>query len=108
MSQQKIDRFTALHESAPDNPLHIFALAQACMEDERWEQAAASYERCLALDPQWMMATIRRGRCLIALERWAEAKTCLQRGADLAHQLGHDEPFDEIRELLDQLPDGVE
>lgn len=106
MSQQKIDRFTALHEKDPGNPLHIFALAQALMEDERWEPAEQAYERCLALDPDWMMAAIRRGRCLIALKRWDAARECLQRGADLATRLGHDEPFDEIRELLDQLPDG--
>ena len=44
-------------------------------------------------------------RCLVALERWDEARTCLERGADLATELGHDEPFEEIRELLDQIPD---
>jgi len=105
LTTDKIDRFRKLTEAEPDNPLHIFAYAQALVQGERFSEAEAAYARCLELDPGWMMASIRRGRCLVELERWGEARACLERGADLATELGHEEPFEEIRELLDQIPD---
>jgi predicted Zn-dependent protease len=105
VATDKIQRFAELIAAEPDNPLHNFALAQALVAAERFEEAEAAFARCLELDPRWMVAAIRRGRCLIALQRWDDARTWLDRGADLATELGHDEPFDEIRELLDEIPD---
>ncbi len=101
----KIARFRALVAQHPDHPLHNFALAQTLLAAGEHAQAEAAFARCLALDPSWMVAAIKRGRCLIALQRWEEARACLQRGADLALAQNHEEPFAEIRELLDQLPD---
>ena len=101
---RKIERFQALHDKDPDNPLHLFALAQACLAAEEYERAEATYAECLRRDPDWMMAAIRRGRCLVVLGRWDEARQSLERGAELAGRQGHDEPFEEIREWLDQIP----
>jgi predicted Zn-dependent protease len=100
----RIDRFRALAAREPDNPLHGFALAQACLGEGRWEEAEAAYARCLQLKPDWMVAAIRRGRCLIELQRWDEARASLELGAELATRQGHDEPWGEIRELMAQLP----
>lgn len=105
MSTDKITRFRELSEKDPDNPLHAFALAQAYLGVEDWEHAEAAFARCLELDPEWMMAVIRHGRCLVELERWEEARAALEQGAALATKLGHDEPFGEIRELLGDIPD---
>ena len=105
MSQDKIERFAAFAERDPDNPLHAFALAQALLEVEDFARAEAAYGRCLELNPDWMVASIRRARCLIELERFDEARTSLDHGAALATKQGHDEPFEEIRALLDELPD---
>ncbi len=105
MSQDKIERFAAFVERDPDNPLHAFALAQAYLEVEKHTQAEAAYARCLELNPNWMVASIRRARCLIELKRFDEARVALEHGADLATKQGHDEPFEEIRSLLDELPE---
>lgn len=102
---EKIERWKGFVAKDPENPLHNFALAQAYLAAEDFEQGQAAYARCLELDPEWMMAAVKRGRCLVELERWAEAKVALDLGADLATKLGHDEPFDEIRSLMDQIPD---
>lgn len=104
MSTSKIDRFRALVAAEPDNPLHNYALAQMLLAAEEFEQGAAAYGRCLELDPSWMMAAIRRGACLLSLERWDEAREAITLGQRLAEEQNHDEPFDEIRDLLDQLP----
>ena len=60
--------------------------------------AAATCATCLERDPEWMMAAIRRGRCLVQLGRFEEARASLELGADLAVRQGHEEPFEEIRE----------
>ena len=104
MTSDRIARFRGLAEKDPANPLHSFALAQACLSEGQWEQAEAAYARCLQLKPDWMVAAIKRGRCLIELQRWDEARASLEQGADLATKQGHDEPWAEIRELMAQLP----
>lgn len=104
MSDEKIARFRAFVEQDPENTLHRFALAQALAKAGRSEEAEAAFGDCLELDPNWMVAAIKRGRCLVELERWDEARRWLERGAELADAQGHEEPFEEIRELMDQLP----
>ena len=106
MSQDKIDRFQGFVEKEPDNPLHNFALAGAFLQAERFEEAAAAYARCLEIDPAWMVAAIKRGRCLVELGRWDDAREALDLGARLATEQDHEEPFEEIRELRDQIPGG--
>ncbi len=105
MGDDRIARFRALAEREPGNPLHAFALAQACLGAGEWDAAEQAYARCLQLKPDWMVAAIRRGRCLIELRRFDEARASLELGADLAQKQGHDEPWGEIRELMAQLPD---
>lgn len=100
----RIERFRALVAKDPDNPLHNFALAQALLGAAEHEAAERAFARCLELDPQWMVAAIRRGRCLVALQRWDEARAALDRGAALAQAQDHDEPWAEIKELLAQIP----
>jgi predicted Zn-dependent protease len=102
---EKIQRWRSLVEKDPDNPLHNLALAQAYLGAEDFESAERCFARCLELDPQGMVAAIKRGRCLVALERWEEARAALALGEELATKLGHDEPFEEIRELREQIPE---
>lgn len=103
-TEAKIERFRGFVAQDPSNTLHRFALAQTLAKAGRAEQAEAAFGDCLELDPEWMMAAIKRGRCLVQLERWAEARHWLERGAALAEAQNHEEPFEEIRELMDQLP----
>jgi len=102
--QQKIDRWKTFVERDPDNPLHNFALAGAYLQAADYENGAAAYARCLELDARWMVAAIKRGRCLIELKRWDEAREAIDLGAQLATEQDHEEPFEEIRELRDQIP----
>lgn len=105
MSAERIARFEAMVASDPDNPLHQFALSQALLGASEFDRAEQAFARCLQLDPNWMVAAIKRGRCLVALERWEEAREALDLGARLANEQNHEEPFEEIRELMDEIPD---
>jgi tetratricopeptide (TPR) repeat protein len=104
VSREKIERFAALVAKEPRHPLHNFALARALLQDGEFAAAEQAFARCLELDPSWMVAAIQRGRCLVELCRWDEARASLERGADLALAQHHEEPFVEIRELLDRIP----
>jgi predicted Zn-dependent protease len=105
MATDRIERFRALSEKEPANPLHAFALAQALLAAGEHAPAEAAFAHCLQLKPDWMVAAIKRGRCLIELRRWDEARASLELAGDLAQKQGHDEPWAEIRELMAQLPD---
>lgn len=100
----RIERWSRFAAQDPGNKLHQFALAGAYLQAARFAEGAQAYGRCLELDPVWMVAAIKRARCLIELRRFDEARACLDLGAQLAIDQGHDEPFAEIRELRDQLP----
>jgi len=101
----QIERFRALVAGDPGNALHNFALAQALLRAGEHGEAEAAFARCLELDPQWMVAAIKRGACLVALRRWDEARASLERGAALAQAQQHDEPWEEIRALQAQIPE---
>ena len=104
MVDARIERWQGFVAREPDNPLHNFALAQAYLAAGDFANGERAFARCLQLQPDWMVAAIKRGRCLVGLERWDEARAALELGADLATRQGHEEPFAEIRELMDELP----
>ena len=106
MADEKIERWKSFVAREPDNPLHNFALAAAQLQAGEFEAAELAYARCLELDPGWMVAAIKRGHCLVALRRWDAAREALELGARLATEQDHDEPFEEIRALRDQIPGG--
>ena len=105
MTADKIERWKTFVAQDPENPLHQFALAGAYLQGADYENGQAAYARCLELDAAWMVAAIKRGRCLVELKRWEEAREALELGARLAQEQDHEEPFEEIRELRDQIPD---
>jgi tetratricopeptide (TPR) repeat protein len=104
VTRAKIERWQGFVANDPENKLHQFALAGAYLQATDYAAGEQAYGRCLELDPQWMMAAIKRGRCLVELGRTEEARAALELGAELAQAQNHDEPFEEIRELMDQLP----
>lgn len=104
MTDDKIQRWKTFVAKEPENPLHNFALAGAYLQAGDHENGASAYARCLELNPQWMVAAIKRARCLVELKRWDEAGQALELGAKLAQEQDHEEPFEEIRELRDMIP----
>jgi tetratricopeptide (TPR) repeat protein len=58
---------------APEDPEELFAAAEAAEAEDRFEEAAALYRRCLALDPGDALAAFNRANCLRALGRLEDA-----------------------------------
>ena len=99
----KSERFQKLVEANPDNELFRFSLGQALMEEKQETPAIEAFELCLAKKPDWMVASIFKGKCLIALNQTEAAKAELQKSLQLAINKHHEDPEAEVRKLLSTL-----
>ncbi len=100
---ERVDMWKQQVDDDPGNELARFSLARAYFDDKDWDSARVQLEKALELKPDWMMATILRGQCLIKLGRIDEAKAALRAGRDLAVAQGHKGPQEEIDEILAEL-----
>ncbi len=62
-----------------NNPVFWQQTADTCLEQGRFEKAAEAYLRLAELAPNDVNAWKGRGEALLALERYADAATCLER-----------------------------
>lgn len=92
-----------LHKS-PDDPFLHFGLAMEWVKEERVEDACASFDRTIELDPHYTAAYYHKGNALIAAGRPAEARDVLQRGLTAARACGNDHALAEMHELLNSIP----
>lgn len=96
----KSDKFRKLLSANPENDLFRFSFAQALMEEGDEDQAVDLFEHCIRKKPDWMMASILKAKCLLALNRTDDAKRELNRALQLAIDQKHEAPEIEIRKLL--------
>jgi Flp pilus assembly protein TadD len=101
--QAKIDRFTQLVAKQPDSELARFSLGSALFEAGRFAEAEPHFAKALAQKSDWVMAYIFRARCLIRLGRVAEARPLLATARDHSIAQHHQNPVDEIDEILADL-----
>lgn len=99
----KSERFQKLVDANPSNELFRFSLGQALMEEGSERDAIAAFDKCLEKKPEWMVASILRGKCLLASDRKDDAKSELQRSLQLAIDQHHETPEAEVRKLLEGL-----
>lgn len=96
----RIDRFSALVASQPENTLFRFSLAQALDAENRLSEAAEHYRYCVASRADWMMPRILLGKVLLRAGAPAEAKPVLEEALQLAVDQHHEDPESELRALL--------
>ena len=99
----KSERFQKLVEANPDNELFRFSLGQALMEEKQEAPAIEAFDQGLAKKPDWMVASIFKGKCLLTLKQNDEAKAELQKALQLAIDQHHEDPEVEVRKLLSTL-----
>ena len=96
--------FAALVARQPDNELFRFSLAQALLAEQRPADAVAHLTFCAGKKPDWMMPRILLGKTLLNLKRLPEARPWLEEALQLAIAQDHDDPAQELRSLLADLP----
>ena len=99
----KSARFESLVSKNPNNELFRFSLGQAYQEEENYQGAIEAFDFCLEKKPDWMMAAILKGKCLLATERTEDAKPVLKLALQLAVDQRHETPEAELRKILADL-----
>lgn len=99
----KSARFQKLVASKPNNELFRFSLGQALMDESQDLKAIEAFDWCLSKKPDWMVASILRGKCLLRLKHHEAAKKELQQALQLAIDQYHEAPEAEVRKLLASL-----
>lgn len=96
--------FAALVARQPDNELFRFSLAQALLAEERPADAVEHLAFCARKKPDWMMPRILLGKTLLSLKQLPAARPWLEEALQLAIAQTHDDPAQELRNLLADLP----
>ena len=100
----RTEHFAALVQRQPENELFRFSLAQALVTDGRGADALEHYAFCCGRKADWMMPRILQGKMLISLGRASEARPLLEDALRLAVDQHHEEPEQELRAILRDLP----
>lgn len=96
----RIAQFQARVDGQPNNELFRFSLAQALLAEGRPAAARPHLEFCVAKKPDWMMPRILLGKELLAAGETAAAKPLLESALTLAVDQDHEDPAEELRQIL--------
>jgi len=103
LSLERIERFTRILATSPDNVLARFSLSQAYFDAGEYAKAIPEFRRVIELKADWMLAYLLLARCFIEQGRPAEARPLLEHGLELAVKQGHQGPQADFKELLASL-----
>ncbi len=97
------EHFAALVARLPDNELFRFSLAQALLAEGQPAAAIEHLVICANKKLDWMMPRILIGKTFLTLQQKADARTWLEQALHLAVTQNHDDPAQELRQLLAEL-----
>ena len=98
----RVARFKALKERFPDSEMPRWSLATALEDSGRCDEAITEFQGLVALKPDYCIAFVHLGSCLIEEERYEEAVAALEEGKRLAIDQGHMAPQQEAEMLIEQ------
>lgn len=99
-NQTRIDQFRKMAHDDPNNELGHFSLGKALFDAGQHADAVASFERALALKPDFSKAYALLGQALLRTGRRDDAVALLTKGVVTAHDRGDKMPRDEMVTLL--------
>lgn len=100
MSQQRIDAFTAMVETQPDEPMIWYGLANEYIKLERWDEAARALRRVVELNADYTSAYQLLGTALLNLGQREEACCVWKEGVEVAARTGAWKARQHIKGLL--------
>ncbi|MEE2819718.1 MAG: Fe(2+)-trafficking protein [Planctomycetota bacterium] len=96
----RIARFENMSVADPSNDMAHFSLGSAYFDAERFEEAANSFNRCIALNPDMTRAMELGGASFLKIGKVDEAKTLLEQGYVQAVSRGEKRVQDGISVLM--------
>lgn len=101
--ETRIAQFENMCREDPDNDMAHFSLANAYAQAERPSEAAASYMRCIELNPAMSKAYQLAGEQLVAADLKEEAVELLTTGYKSATERGDRMPATAMKAMLEDL-----
>jgi tetratricopeptide (TPR) repeat protein len=98
----RIAQFRELKQRFPHMEQPRWSLATAFEGAGRFDEAVAEFRELVALKPDYCVAFLHLGSCLIEMERYAEAIEALESAHALAVAQGHMAPKQEAEMLIEQ------
>lgn len=99
----RIDSIRRLLEKTPDDVFLHYSLAMEYAVAGNIELAVGEFDRCIALDADYLAAYVECGKALRASGRLDQARQTFARGAQLAQRLGDRHVQDYIQQQLEGL-----
>ena len=96
----RLDQLEAFLAERPDDVFLNYARAMELSKLGRTDDAAAQFDRVIALDGKYCPAYFQKGRTLLAAGRAGDARAALQQGIEVAHSSGDAHAAGEMSELL--------
>ena len=100
---KKSEIFLPKVEAKPDNMLFRFSLGQALYDEGDTKASIPHLQRCADSRDDWMLPRILLGKALLQHSQAETAKPILEHALHLAVDQHHDEPAEELREILEDL-----
>lgn len=99
----RIEQFRKMAEADPNNELGHFSLGRALLDANEFEQAAASFQRALSLNPNLSKAYQLQAAALLKLDQRDQAVEVLQKGVKIADSRGDLMPKNDMIRQLKEL-----
>ncbi len=103
---ERIRNFREKVEAEPGNVFYRFSFGQALFDAARYDEALEQLEHCALSRADWMIPRILMGKAFLANQQPEQARAWLEEAMQLAVEQNHDDPQEEIRELLQDIEQG--
>jgi len=98
-----IDEIRNLLRNEPGDVFLNYSLAMLQKKEGLTQEALASFERCIELDPDYIAAYFHKGMYLASLGEVEQARTELETGIERARSCGDEHALGEMTEFLSAL-----
>ena len=104
----KLAKFQEMKKRFPKSEMPRWSIATYYEDNEQYEEAIAEFEELVKLKPDYCVAFLHLGSCLIEEERFEDAIKVLEEAHALAVAQSHDAPRMEAEMLLENAREELE
>ena len=108
MSEERVERFLALKAAHPSSEMPRWTLATTYAELGRFPEAIAEFRELVEMKPDYCVAFLHLGSCLLEIDEPHEAVIALERARSLALAQAHTAPRQEAEMLLEAAREAIE
>jgi tetratricopeptide (TPR) repeat protein len=99
----RLEQLQKLAAAQPGDPLTHYAIGLEMMQQERFDEALASFERTLSIDAAYSAALFQKAKAALKLGRRDAALEALRAGMEVARAKGEAHTENAMREMLETL-----